>query len=967
MARRATPPSDDSDDDVYHPTKLNGVNSGQYVHPRQPYQKTPTKLRVAKAKKALNPNKGVGMTELKSEYSEALAILKDVVERMQEKGEQAGLSPMIEKYKDDQTNANPGLVDDASGNGLSDPLASLVPRESPMKSPAKDKFLFPPEDDPAEDEMPPDNTTTNPNDGPDANLDGDKVEGNAEEVYSEEEEEEMMPTTTATTTTTSNPAPAEPSFGADSNNTLSDYNSWWRAQQDLPGAVKPPEIELGGLGAVSPVKNGFNLYGEEEVAMSPAEMREEMKRMRSIIDQQEDKIQVLSTEKSVTRPRAPEDKSPFNSPIRATLLDSGSPGKYSGPNVHRTNSMAFVDPGPAARPAETSPKQEPTNAGDVDITSIRRKSRFAVDETGHIPEPATNSSPDLSEPRKSSISFGGGEDDLRRKSGIMKEAPIKWAKVDLDADDDEDESELAYEEEEYEEQKVAEEVVEEREEVAGIRRKSRFAVDETGHIPEPATNSNPDLSQPRKSSISFGGGEDDLRRKSSIMKEAPIKWVKVDLDADDDEDEEEEYENDAEAVEGEAEEVAEAAVEEQKPSFEVPMPPASALPENSEMSELFGKIDAVTIEPKEPEEEVAKVVADEAIEPPSSCTSPESGSRGLRSSFLARVGDADDRTADIDYFMETGEEKADVDETYQTTYETEDQKKERLEKQREMLEEAEEEKETEEEKEAEPAKPVVPPLALPDPEVADLEESMDDVEPEKTPSPEKAQSPEKAPTPDPKPDLVVPAAAPSPTPSPTPSPAHLPTPVPEPEFDDLEESVDAGVVPAAAPSPAPSPAQPSSSKLSASPVPEPEFDDLEESVDAGVVPAAAPSPAPSPAQPSPVKLPSPQSSPLKNAEEVDEVGSDDEIVMTDRSEGLGGRIYLPDGTYKSTTTNVDREIEKLTTNDITSPGVGGEEVPDDLEQSYESDASFENDCEEEEEELPPRGARKTISVPPMKL
>ena len=62
------------------------------------YNKTPVKKRVAKAKKSQFKTKEID--ELKSEYQEALGILRDVVERMQDTDkevENGVLSPMIKR------------------------------------------------------------------------------------------------------------------------------------------------------------------------------------------------------------------------------------------------------------------------------------------------------------------------------------------------------------------------------------------------------------------------------------------------------------------------------------------------------------------------------------------------------------------------------------------------------------------------------------------------------------------------------------------------------------------------------------------------------------------------------------------------------------------------------------------------------------------------------------------------------
>ena len=55
-----------------------------------------------------------------------------------------------------------------------------------------------------------------------------------------------------------------------------------------------------------------------------------------------------------------------------------------------------------------------------------------------------------------------------------------------------------------------------------------------------------------------------------------------------------------------------------------------------------------------------------------------------------------------------------------------------------------------------------------------------------------------------------------------------------------------------------------------------------------------------------------------NADE-EEVVEEDDIVMTDRSEGYGGKIYLPDGTFTTTTDNAGRENEEAVEENITSP------------------------------------------------
>lgn len=95
-------------------------------------------------------------------------------------------------------------------------------------------------------------------------------------------------------------------------------------------------------------------------------------------------------------------------------------------------------------------------------------------------------------------------------------------------------------------------------------------------------------------------------------------------------------------------------------------------------------------------------------------------------------------------------------------------------------------------------------------------------------------------------------------------------------------------------------------------------------------------------------------SPTKSSQQIDviapgdaeEIGDEEDVIMTDRSEGLGGKIYHADGSYTTTTTTVDKEVRRLSKADITSPEAAvdvivGEEEDDNY--SDDDDYSFEDD------------------------
>ena len=131
--------------------------------------------------------------------------------------------------------------------------------------------------------------------------------------------------------------------------------------------------------------------------------------------------------------------------------------------------------------------------------------------------------------------------------------------------------------------------------------------------------------------------------------------------------------------------------------------------------------------------------------------------------------------------------------------------------------------------------------------------------------------------------------------------------------------------PAPAPTPLTVPALPLSSTVNY------EGEDLEESLEDSVDASSPPQKAPKPSSTSsPVAKKTPQPSSLTPNQDLDEVPDDDGIIMTDRSEGLGGRIYQADGSYLTTTDKVGAEVRKLSQHNITSPGQV-DDVEDDLE------------------------------------
>jgi len=86
--------------------------------------------------------------------------------------------------------------------------------------------------------------------------------------------------------------------------TLDDYNEWWRKQQEQPGAAAIPQIELGGLGEVSPVRGMRNMYegspspvNANDVSASSsieAALQEKIERMELVIKEQSGQIEALT-------------------------------------------------------------------------------------------------------------------------------------------------------------------------------------------------------------------------------------------------------------------------------------------------------------------------------------------------------------------------------------------------------------------------------------------------------------------------------------------------------------------------------------------------------------------------------------------------------------------------------------------------------------------------------------------------
>ncbi len=605
---------------VFHPRKSQGLYKSStsmvlvddeedpMLNPSYP---TPISKRVKKAKANLKP-KGKGINELKSEYAEALNILRDVVERMQEQGEneQEGLSPMLKRRFGDELDDR-GVEDEIDkgheviGN-FAEKMAMIdevldSPKPRAMKEIDNTDTHHSLYNDREEEDEDDDEGFTafgssiEKDDGYEGGQGADEGGRGEMEVDGEVNGGDDVKSS----------GKNEMDFSS-KQQTLDDYNEWWRKQQSLPGAEIPPQIELGGLGAVSPTRN--DLSGISDDKSSVDELQEQIKKMQLIIDSQEEKIDEMKL-----------------------IIAQDSPQRDPDANVH-------------ARAEVTPP------------SSIRRKSRFAVEDN----EGKTGDSV-VSERRRSSVQFSPKEDFVpetvaassvepvsfnseRRRSSVKDRppTPIKWAKIDLDASDDEDDDDEEVEEvEEVEKvEKVDEDAEDDKHEtdaqipiqqdsrveeyagerrrssitfgevspiVAGvtavspksegsgsIRRKSKFSFAEPQIAPDVKINvsdeevdeeddeddeeeadsntqkdeaktspRNSVVSERRRSSVQFSPKEEVLpetavpapitsfnseRRRSSVKDRppTPIKWAKIDLDASDEDDEEEDEEEQVE-------------------------------------------------------------------------------------------------------------------------------------------------------------------------------------------------------------------------------------------------------------------------------------------------------------------------------------------------------------------------------------------------------------------------------------
>lgn len=95
--------------------------------------------------------------------------------------------------------------------------------------------------------------------------------------------------------------------------------------------------------------------------------------------------------------------------------------------------------------------------------------------------------------------------------------------------------------------------------------------------------------------------------------------------------------------------------------------------------------------------------------------------------------------------------------------------------------------------------------------------------------------------------------------------------------------------------------------------------------------------------------------PTITGDEVDEIPDDDDIVSARSAksdEGYGGKIYLPDGTYTTTTDKVGREVEEAVAENITSPVKmshgDGEDDEEEEVQTHTSPVKFKIGVEEED-------------------
>lgn len=131
---------------------------------------------------------------------------------------------------------------------------------------------------------------------------------------------------------------------------LDDYNTWWRKQQELPGAAQIPQIELGGLGAVSPTKGTRNPYegspianvndisGVSESSTVEIQLQEKISSMQDVIDQQRQEMEMQREEMQKMAKTVEEVVK--NSPVKT----GGEGGEKTPTSIRRKSRFAFDGP-----------------------------------------------------------------------------------------------------------------------------------------------------------------------------------------------------------------------------------------------------------------------------------------------------------------------------------------------------------------------------------------------------------------------------------------------------------------------------------------------------------------------------------------------------------------------------------------------------------------------------------------------
>ncbi|GMH71068.1 hypothetical protein TrRE_jg7503 [Triparma retinervis] len=728
--------------------------------------------------------------------------------------------------------------------------------------------------------------------------------------------------------------------------TLDDYNEWWRKQQEQPGAAAIPQIEMGGLGAVSPVKGMRNIYEGSPSPVNPndvsatsatssveAALQEKIERMELVIKEQSGKIESLA---SMVK------SNPSLSPTSAKVADEGS-NATTPTSIRRKSRFAFDPPTagePAAAVSPLSSSIAPSGTSPSNSSTVRRKSSVQFSAAAALPIPSSVALPGPDDREgDSDSSFEKDSDDGltsdnlpdanlgRRRSSVKPGTPVKWAKIDLDAMDDEDEDEVE----------------------DGVENKNEIKND-AAQLGETITSEKE--SQRRKSSISFSPESREAvevvqlgeRRRSSVKPGTPIKWAKIDLDAyDDDDDEEEEeeeedYEDDTIPIVEQNQErrrssVSFAAVEQSIESDVVQADAPDSGKRRASIKEKPTPIKRDKIDLDNEDEDEGRYREGER-EPKEETQCEAVAGTFDESTAATKLQNKQRQRAAKKRVEGKRREKKEKEEKEENSAAVVLQGKARQRVARNKVEEKRREKINENENSA----------AVILQGKARQREARKKVEGKRNEKRQKEKEENSA-------AVVLQGRA---------RQRVAKKKVEEKRREKkVENLANAGSEMEALFGPPPT--IPSVPVVPALPLADTVLQkevDLEESLEESAeLPLAS-----SQKLGHDPKTPSPAKSPLNannvNPGDAEEIGEDEDVIMTDRSEGLGGKIYHADGSYTTTTTTVDKEVRRLSTTGITSPEAAVDVVVDEEDDYDDEDYSFDDDDEFEQEEKKAGGGEK---------